>query len=96
MRFEPEITDDANAGLPLMIFLGSVKNKYPETSYADLFTLAGAVGAELTGCPAIHSTTVVPTILIMLIVPRMVVYGCGARSAAFVDVFTACLPIKKL
>jgi catalase (peroxidase I) len=54
MRFEPEITDDANAGLPLMQdILGTVKSKYPDTSYADLFTLTGAVAAELTGCPAI-------------------------------------------
>jgi catalase (peroxidase I) len=54
MRFEPEISDGANAGLPLMQdILGAVKTKYPETSYADLFTLTGAVAAELTGCPAI-------------------------------------------
>jgi catalase (peroxidase I) len=54
MRFAPEISDDANAGLPLMQdIIRPVKTKYPDLSYADLFTVAGAVAAELTGCPTV-------------------------------------------
>jgi hypothetical protein len=54
MRFEPEISDDANAGLPLMQdIIGPLKAKYPDLSYADAWTVTGAVAAELTGCPPV-------------------------------------------
>jgi catalase (peroxidase I) len=54
MRFEPEISDDANAGLALMQdIIRPVKSAYPDLSYADLFTVTGAVAAELTGCPVV-------------------------------------------
>ena len=51
-RFEPEISDDANAGLPLMHeILKPVKAKFPDLSYADLWTLAGTQAVKLTGGP---------------------------------------------
>lgn len=52
MRFEPEITDGANAGLALMHdILKPLKKQFPELSYADLWTLAGVQAIKLTGGP---------------------------------------------
>jgi len=54
MRFQPEFTDDANAGLTMMIdMLKSVKDKHPGVSVADIWTLAGAASIEFTGGPKI-------------------------------------------
>jgi catalase (peroxidase I) len=54
MRFEPEVTDGANAGLALMQdILKPVKEKFPELSYADLWTMAGTQAVELMGGPTI-------------------------------------------
>jgi hypothetical protein len=52
MRFEPEISDGANAGLDMMMMiLKPVKLKYPNLSYADLWTLAGVQAINLMGGP---------------------------------------------
>ena len=54
MRFEPEVTDGANAGLALMQdILKPVKEKFPDLSYADLWTMAGTQAIALTGGPKI-------------------------------------------
>ncbi|KAJ3278705.1 cytochrome c peroxidase [Borealophlyctis nickersoniae] len=54
MRFEPEMTDAANAGLErARAFLEPVKQKHPWISYADLWTLAGATAIEEMGGPSI-------------------------------------------
>lgn len=54
MRFEPEISDDANAGLSLMQdILKPVKKKFPHLSYADLWTMAGTQAVKLTEGPDI-------------------------------------------
>ena len=54
MRFEPEVTDDANAGLAMMQdILKPVKAKFPELSYADLWTMAGTQAIKLMGGPDI-------------------------------------------
>lgn len=54
MRFEPEITDGANAGLALMQdILKPVAKKFPDLSVADLWTLAGAQAISLTGGPTV-------------------------------------------
>merc|ERR1712137_1316529 len=42
MRFQPEAEDPANAGLSIpRDILQLIKHKYPQLSYADLWTLAG-------------------------------------------------------
>jgi len=47
MRYSPEAKWGANAGLDLARnALEPVKAKHPEISYADLYTLAGAVAIE--------------------------------------------------
>jgi len=52
MRFDPEITDGANAGLDIMQkILLPVKRKYPNLSYGDLWTLAGVQAIKLMGGP---------------------------------------------
>ncbi|ORY28446.1 heme peroxidase [Rhizoclosmatium globosum] len=61
MRFAPESTDPANAGLDIArAFLEPIKQKHPWISYADLWTLAGVVslrhwadlaGQVESGCP---------------------------------------------
>ena len=52
MRFEPEISDGANAGLSIMQkILDPVKKRYPELSYADLWTLGGCQAIKLMGGP---------------------------------------------
>lgn len=52
MRFEPEVTDGANAGLAFMQdILKPVKLKFPELSYGDLWTMAGTQAVKLLGGP---------------------------------------------
>lgn len=52
MRFEPEISDGANAGLDMMQkILQPVKVKYADLSYADLWTLGGVQAIKLMGGP---------------------------------------------
>eukprot|EP00877_Chromochloris_zofingiensis_P009410 jgi/Chrzof1/4722/Cz14g23320.t1 len=54
MRFSPEIDHGANAGLNIaQKVLDPIKAKYPWISYADLWTLAGAVAVEAMGGPHI-------------------------------------------
>ncbi|RKO86804.1 heme peroxidase [Blyttiomyces helicus] len=54
MRFKPEASDGANAGLEhARAFLEPIKKKHPTISYADLWTLAGATAIEAMGGPAI-------------------------------------------
>lgn len=54
MRFSPEIKHGANAGLSeAQALLEPVKAKFPELSYADLWTLAAVTVIEEMGGPAI-------------------------------------------
>ena len=54
MRFEPESSDPANAGLGIVRdMLHEVKKHHPEISEADLWTLAGASSIEFMGGPKI-------------------------------------------
>jgi len=54
MRFPPESTDGANAGLQLArAGLEPIKKKFPGITYADLWTLAGAVAVQHMGGPEI-------------------------------------------
>ncbi|KNC52463.1 uncharacterized protein AMSG_12124 [Thecamonas trahens ATCC 50062] len=54
MRFEPEISDDANKGLSIVRdMLHEVKKAHPEVSEADLWTYAGAVATEFMGGPVV-------------------------------------------
>lgn len=54
MRFDPEAGHGANAGLAVARdLLEPIKAKYPWISYADLYTLAGAVAIEEMGGPHI-------------------------------------------
>ncbi|KAI9207359.1 heme peroxidase [Polychytrium aggregatum] len=54
MRFKPEATDPANAGLEhARAFLESVKEQFPWISTADLWTLAGVTAIEVMGGPKI-------------------------------------------
>lgn len=54
MRFNPEATWGANAGLGVACkALEPVKQKHPEISYADLYTLSGVVAVEESGGPTI-------------------------------------------
>jgi len=54
MRFPPESKWGANAGLGIAReFIESVKQKHPNVSYADLWTLAGATAIEAMGGPEI-------------------------------------------
>jgi cytochrome c peroxidase len=47
MRFKPESSDGANAGLEhARAFLEPIKQKHPWITYADLWTLAGAVSIQ--------------------------------------------------
>lgn len=55
MRFEPELSDGANAGLALMQdILKPVARRFPHLSQADLWTMAGAEAVRLTGGPAVE------------------------------------------
>lgn len=52
MRFAPEVTDPANAGLTIaQDLLLQVKKKHPEISAADLWTAAGQMAVEFLGGP---------------------------------------------
>jgi len=54
MRHSPEKDHGANSGLQLARnLLEPIKKKYPDMSYADLWTLAGAVAIEEMGGPKI-------------------------------------------
>ena len=54
MRFAPESTDGANAGLSIARdILLQVKAKNPEVSLADIYTFAGKVAIEVSGGPTI-------------------------------------------
>lgn len=54
LRFEPEKTDPANAGLGIVRdLLLQVAKKHPQVSLADLWTLAGALSIEWMGGPAV-------------------------------------------
>ena len=54
MRFEPESTDDANAGLNIMRdMLEPIKAAHPDLSVADIWAIAGACACEFTGGPEI-------------------------------------------
>jgi len=57
MRFEPESTDGANSGLHIIRnILLPVQEKYPNLSFADLWTYAGACAVEFMGGPPVpHS-----------------------------------------
>eukprot|EP00048_Salpingoeca_helianthica_P015622 m.227697 g.227697 ORF g.227697 m.227697 type:complete len:428 (+) comp17286_c0_seq1:35-1318(+) len=53
-RFEPESTDDANAGLSIIRdLLYPVQIAHPGVSHADLWTLAGASAVEFLGGPKV-------------------------------------------
>jgi len=54
MRFHPEASHGANAGLGVArALLEPIKKAYPEISYADLWTFAGCVAIEEMGGPKI-------------------------------------------
>jgi len=54
MRFEPESTDGANAGLSIVRdLLKPVKEKHPHISVADIWTYAGGSAVEFLGGPKI-------------------------------------------
>mmetsp|Transcript_7335 Transcript_7335/g.10941 ORF Transcript_7335/g.10941 Transcript_7335/m.10941 type:complete len:361 (+) Transcript_7335:47-1129(+) len=54
MRYEPEKSWGANAGLEISRnALEGIKQKYPQISYADLWTLAGSVAIQEMGGPVI-------------------------------------------
>lgn len=54
MRFAPESTDGANAGLGIMRdVLKPVKDKFPDMSIADIWTVAGAQAVKYSGGPDI-------------------------------------------
>ena len=54
IRFAPEITHGANAGLAGAIkLLEPVKDAFPAVSYADIFQMASARAIELAGGPKI-------------------------------------------
>jgi len=55
MRFEPECSDDANAGLEkAMAFLEPIKQQFPDVSYSDLWVFSGLVALEEMGGPQIR------------------------------------------
>lgn len=54
IRFQEELAHGANAGLNQAVaWLEPVHAKHPNVSYADLYTLSGAVAVEAMGGPAI-------------------------------------------
>jgi catalase (peroxidase I) len=54
MRYAPESSDGANAGLDIARnLLEPIKRKHPSASYADIWTLAGSVAIEELGGPSI-------------------------------------------
>mmetsp|Transcript_41723 Transcript_41723/g.100069 ORF Transcript_41723/g.100069 Transcript_41723/m.100069 type:complete len:414 (-) Transcript_41723:53-1294(-) len=55
MRFAPESTDDANAGLGIIRDLVEiVKRQHPQVSYADLYIAFGCAAVEFMGGPRIR------------------------------------------
>jgi len=55
MRYNPEKSDGANAGLDVArSWLEPIKAKHPGISYADLWTLAGVTAIEFMGGPKIE------------------------------------------
>ncbi|KAG0231727.1 heme peroxidase [Actinomortierella wolfii] len=55
MRFKPEASSGANSGLAIARErLNRVKDKFPEISYGDLWTLAGVVAIQEMGGPIIN------------------------------------------
>lgn len=55
MRYAPESTDGANAGLEkARAFLEPIKAQFPWISYGDLWTLAGVVAIEEMGGPKVE------------------------------------------
>ena len=55
MRFEPEHSDGANAGLFIIHdLLLKVKTEFPRLSFADLWTLAGCKAVEFMGGPRVE------------------------------------------
>eukprot|EP00008_Paramoeba_atlantica_P010486 CAMPEP_0201492038 /NCGR_PEP_ID=MMETSP0151_2-20130828/32033_1 /ASSEMBLY_ACC=CAM_ASM_000257 /TAXON_ID=200890 /ORGANISM="Paramoeba atlantica, Strain 621/1 / CCAP 1560/9" /LENGTH=398 /DNA_ID=CAMNT_0047878687 /DNA_START=52 /DNA_END=1248 /DNA_ORIENTATION=+ len=54
MRYEPESTDGANAGLSIIRdMLLPIKQQHPEISYSDLWTFAGTRAVEFLGGPKV-------------------------------------------
>jgi hypothetical protein len=54
MRFAPESTDEANAGLGIVRdMLLPIKKRHPEVSFADLWVLGGHVAIEFLGGPSV-------------------------------------------
>jgi cytochrome c peroxidase len=54
MKFLPESAHGANAGLSIARdFLEPIKERFPKISYADLWSLAGAVAIQEMGGPTI-------------------------------------------
>lgn len=54
MRFEPEMSDGANAGLKMVQdILEPIKQKFPQLSYADIWTVAGVEAIKASGGPDI-------------------------------------------
>mmetsp|Transcript_33816 Transcript_33816/g.80267 ORF Transcript_33816/g.80267 Transcript_33816/m.80267 type:complete len:197 (-) Transcript_33816:117-707(-) len=54
IRYEPESSDPANAGLSIIQdLLHDVKKSHPEISHADLWTAAGALSVEFLGGPKV-------------------------------------------
>ncbi|KAI9352597.1 heme peroxidase [Obelidium mucronatum] len=54
MRFDPEASHGANAGLSVARnILEPIKKKFPQISYADLWTLAGVVAVQEMGGPIV-------------------------------------------
>jgi len=55
MRFDKEAKDPANSGLDIARkHLEPIKQKFPEISYADLWTLAGVVAIKAMGGPDVE------------------------------------------
>lgn len=50
MRFKPEQSHSANAGLAnAVLLLEDIKKQFPQVSHADLYQLASAVAVEVAG-----------------------------------------------
>jgi catalase (peroxidase I) len=74
MRFEPEASDAANAGLHIVHdLLLPVKAKFPTVSTADIWAMAGAVAVEVTGGPDVDVK------LVRRIPLRVAVWGDESR-----------------
>jgi len=57
MRFEPEASDRANVGLTIVHdLLAPLKEKYPNVSLADLWTMAGTQAVKVSGGPEVPYT----------------------------------------